>query len=92
VREGAPPGGDDVTALAAARLRGYVQLYEGATAKLTRSEYHAEDLLDDAFRWWGMAVRDATTAATLAWRAYGDGPGDGGGGGGPGGETGPDGG
>lgn len=61
-------GGSDPTdprALAGERLAQYADLWRTATAKLTRGEYHAEDLVDDWFRWVGMVARDSTAAASV---------------------------
>jgi hypothetical protein len=57
------------SALAAERLGEYVELWQSATAKLLRSEYHAEDLIDDWFTWWGKVLRDTTAAMTVVWGA-----------------------
>ena len=60
---------DGVSAMFRRRFDEYITQWEGAADKVRRSEYHAEDLLDDCFRFWGNALRDATTIATLMWRA-----------------------
>lgn len=56
---------DDLTRLMGSRLAQYRDLWESANAKLSDGTYHAEDLVDDWFRWLGMAARDATAAATV---------------------------
>jgi hypothetical protein len=53
--------------LMADRLTGYVELWEQAGAKLARGDYHAEDLVDDWFRWMGMVARDTTASAVVAF-------------------------
>jgi hypothetical protein len=58
-------GSDDLGALVRSRLEQYVDLWGSAGAKLTNGTYHAEDLVDDWFRWLGMVARDSTAAATL---------------------------
>lgn len=60
---------DDASAMFRRRLEGYATQWEHAAEKLRRSEYHAEDLLDDWFRLWGNAARDMTAVAALVWRA-----------------------
>jgi hypothetical protein len=70
-----PPDGqganepEDASALLRRRLDGYAAQWEHAADKLRRSEYHAEDLLDDWFRLWGNTVRDMTAVGALMWRA-----------------------
>lgn len=59
---------DDLTGFLGERLTRYVDLWESARAKLSAGDYHAEDLVDDWFRWIGMVARDATAAATLIVR------------------------
>lgn len=58
-----------VRALLEHRVAEYARQWDIAATKLRRSEYHAEDLIDDCFRLWGNAMRDATAVATLLWRA-----------------------
>jgi hypothetical protein len=55
----------DLVRLATGRTEEYVQLWEGAAAKLTNSSYRSEDLLDDWFKFWGEALRDMTAGAAL---------------------------
>jgi hypothetical protein len=63
------PGPDDLTALLGRRLGRYVELWDSANAKLSTGTYHADDLVDDWFRWVGLVAQDATAAAALMWRA-----------------------
>lgn len=56
---------EDLAALVGSRLTRYVDLWESASAKLSSGSYHADDLVDDWFRWLGMVSRDAAAAATL---------------------------
>jgi hypothetical protein len=58
-------GPEDVAELLGQRLARYVDLWESASAKLSRGTYHADDLVDDWFRWVGLLARDAAAAATL---------------------------
>jgi hypothetical protein len=60
------------SALAARRAAEYVELWEHTMARLANSEYHAEDLLDDWFAWWGKLVRDSTASAAWMWREFAD--------------------
>ena len=62
-------GWRDLVRLAAVRTDEYVQLWEGAAAKLSDSSYRSEDLLDDWFKFWGKAMRDMTAGAALLWTA-----------------------
>ena len=62
-------GWRDLVRLATARTEEYVQLWEGAAAKLKDSSYRSEDLLDDWFSFWGKAIRDMTAGAALLWTA-----------------------
>ena len=67
------PGRDEVanaSELAWRRMTEYVDLWEQAASKLSRSEYHADDLLDDWFTLWAKWVRDTSAAATVLWSAY----------------------
>jgi hypothetical protein len=64
----------DPTALATARLGEYVELWERVVGKMTRADYHSEDLIDDWFTWWGKCVRDVTAASAMAWSALPDEP------------------
>ena len=66
--------GSDLGPLLARRAAEYLDLWEGAVAKLTASSYRSEDLLDDWFRLCGMSVRDMTACAALMWRAAGSAP------------------
>jgi len=72
---------DDLAALVGSRLGNYVDLWESANAKLSSGDYHADDLVDDWFRWLGLASRDTAAAATLVLggmasaAGQGDGPG-----------------
>ena len=67
----ARPTGAEAEALALARrrLEQYAARWERSAAKFRAGEYHAEDLVEDCFTWWGNTLRDATAVATLAWRA-----------------------
>jgi hypothetical protein len=58
-------GVDDVAELLGERLQRYVDLWGSASAKLSAGTYHAEDLVDDWFRWVGLVSRDATATAAL---------------------------
>ena len=62
-------GWRDLIRLATARTEEYVQLWEGAAAKLKDSTYRSEDLIDDWFSFWGKAIRDTTAGAALLWTA-----------------------
>ncbi len=62
-------GWRDLVRLATARTEEYVQLWEGAAAKLKDSSYRSEDLLDDWFSFWGKAIRDMTAGAAVLWTA-----------------------
>lgn len=59
------PSGRDPAALLQERMAQYGELWNGARTKLAAGDYHAEDLVDDWFRWWGMAARDAIAAVAL---------------------------
>ena len=61
----------DLDALAATRMREYVEVWEGAVAKMMEGSYRSEDLLDDSFKVWGKMARDFTAAAALLWGAAG---------------------
>jgi hypothetical protein len=50
----------------------YIDVWESAASRLVAQEYHAEDLVDDWFSWWGKWMRDSTAFATLVWRTYGE--------------------
>jgi hypothetical protein len=63
------PGQDDLAAVVGRRLGRYVELWDSANAKLSTGTYHADDLVDDWFRWVGLVAQDATAAAALIWRA-----------------------
>jgi hypothetical protein len=58
-------------ALLSGRITEYVDIWERAASRLVRTEYHAEDFLDDWFRLWGKWMRDLTATAALTWRASG---------------------
>ena len=62
-------GWRDLVRLATARTEEYVQLWEGAAAKLKDSSYRSEDLIDDWFSFWGKAIRDTTAGAAFLWTA-----------------------
>jgi hypothetical protein len=59
---------DNPGAVLAGRLAQYTSLWERAGQRLLKDDYHAEDLVEDWFTWWGMWVRDSAAAATLGWR------------------------
>ncbi|HKA84117.1 MAG TPA: hypothetical protein VKD21_09645 [Acidimicrobiales bacterium] len=61
-------GPDDLSAFLGERLTRYVDLWKSASAKLSADDYHAEDLVDDWFRWIGMLARDATATVTIIAR------------------------
>jgi hypothetical protein len=63
---------DDIAELLGERLQRYVDLWNSANAKLSAGTYHAEDLVDDWFRWVGLVARDATATATLIFGAVRD--------------------
>ena len=67
--DGSQDGWRDLVRLTTRRTEEYVQLWEGAAAKLADSSYRSEDLLDDWFKFWGKAVRDMTAGAALLWTA-----------------------
>ena len=67
--DGSQDGWGDLVRLATRRTEEYVQLWEGAAAKLRDSSYRSEDLLDDWFKFWGKAIRDMTAGATFVWIA-----------------------
>ena len=60
---------EDLNAFVSARLARYTELWDAASSKLSTSSYHAEDLVDDWFRWVGLVAQDTTAAATLIFRA-----------------------
>jgi hypothetical protein len=60
-------GWRDLVRLATQRTEEYVQLWEGAAAKLSDSSYRSEDLVDDWFKFWGKAIRDMTAGAAFLW-------------------------
>jgi hypothetical protein len=62
---GAASDADDIAELLGERLERYVDLWNSASAKLSAGTYHAEDLVDDWFRWVGLVSRDATATAAL---------------------------
>lgn len=62
-------GDPDVGRLLARRLAEYAELWEGAATRLTSSSYRSEHLLEDWFRFCGMAARDVTAGAALVWGA-----------------------
>ena len=63
---------DDIAELLGERLQRYVDLWNSASAKLSAGTYHAEDLVDDWFRWVGLVSRDATATAALMLGAVRD--------------------
>jgi hypothetical protein len=65
-------GVDDIAQLLGERLQRYVDLWGSASAKLSAGTYHAEDLVDDWFRWVGLVSRDATATAALILGAVRD--------------------
>jgi hypothetical protein len=65
-------GMDDIAELLGERLQRYVDLWSSASAKLSAGTYHAEDLVDDWFRWVGLVSRDATATAALILGAVRD--------------------
>jgi hypothetical protein len=65
-------GVDDIAELLGQRLQRYVDLWGSASAKLSAGTYHAEDLVDDWFRWVGLVSRDATATAALILGAVRD--------------------
>lgn len=67
--DGSQEGWRDLVRLTTRRTEEYVQLWEGAAAKLADSSYRSEDLLDDWFKFWGKAVRDMTAGTALLWTA-----------------------
>jgi hypothetical protein len=58
-------GVDDIAELLGERVRRYIDLWDSASAKLSAGTYHAEDFVDDWFRWVGLVARDATATAAL---------------------------
>jgi hypothetical protein len=62
-------GWRDLVRLATVRTEEYVQLWEGAAAKLKDSSYRSEDLIDDWFSFWGKAIRDMTAGTAFLWTA-----------------------
>lgn len=58
-------GVDDIAELLGERMRRYIDLWDSASAKLSTGTYHAEDFVDDWFRWVGLVARDATATAAL---------------------------
>jgi hypothetical protein len=65
-------GVDDITELLGERLQRYVDLWNSANTKLSAGTYHADDLVDDWFRWVGLVSRDATATAALILGAVRD--------------------
>ena len=65
-------GVDDAAELLGERLQRYVDLWGSASTKLSAGTYHAEDLVDDWFRWVGLVSRDATATAALILGALRD--------------------
>ena len=63
------PGPEDLAALVGRRLGRYVDLWDSANSKLSAGTYHADDLVDDWFRWVGLVAQDTTAAATLIFQA-----------------------
>lgn len=66
------PGPDDIAELLGERLNRYIDLWESASAKLSAGTYHADDLVDDWFRWVGFVARDATATAAMIFGAARD--------------------
>lgn len=62
-----PP--EDLAAFVGGRLARYVELWDVASSKLAKGSYHADDLVDDWFRWVGLVAQDTTAATTLILRA-----------------------
>jgi hypothetical protein len=69
---GAASDADDIAELLGERLERSVDLWNSASAKLSAGTYHAEDLVDDWFRWVGLVSRDATATAALILGAIRD--------------------
>ena len=69
---GDSPGVNDVAELLGERLQRYVDLWSSASDKLSAGTYHADDLVDDWFRWVGLVSRDATATAALILGAVRD--------------------
>jgi hypothetical protein len=67
--DGSQDGWHDLVRLATKRTEEYVELWDGAAAKLSDSSYRSEDLIDDWFMFWGKAIRDMTAGAALLWTA-----------------------
>ena len=63
------PNPEDLAAFAGRRLARYVHLWDSANSKLSAGSYHAEDFVDDWFRWIGLVAQDTTAAAALILRA-----------------------
>jgi hypothetical protein len=64
-----PDGEPDIGLLLSRRLAEYLELWEGAATRMSSSTYRSEHLLDDWFRFCGMAARDMTAGAALMWGA-----------------------
>lgn len=60
---------EDLDAFIAGRLARYVELWDVASSKLSTGSYHADDLVEDWFRWVGLVAQDTTAAAALIVRA-----------------------
>jgi len=69
---GDPSGVDDIAGLLEERLNRYIDLWDSASAKLSAGTYHADDLVDDWFRWVGLVARDASATAALILGAASD--------------------
>jgi hypothetical protein len=69
---GAASDADDIAELLGERLERSVDLWNSASAELSAGTYHAEDLVDDWFRWVGLVSRDATATAALILGAIRD--------------------
>ncbi len=67
--DGSQDGWRDLVRMATQRTEEYVQLWEGAAAKLSNSSYRSEDLVDDWFKFWGKAIRDMTAGTAFVWTA-----------------------
>lgn len=75
MNRGGDQAADDVTraaAMARRRLDGYLAQWEQTAAKLRRSEYRADDLVEDCFRVWGNSLRDAWALAAVLSRLAAD--------------------
>lgn len=62
--------GDGIDARLRSRLSPYLAQYEAASAKLAEGDYHAEDLLDDWFRFVGRMAKDMTAATAMLMESF----------------------